>query len=324
MEPAPSKTVVKLPTNWQNLVKESRAEKREISVSDREVDEALTWLQESRATYRQVLREAKDGDAVEVDFEISTERKPIPGGKAEGHRLILGKGGYIPGFEDAIRGMSQGEEKEISLSCPENYWAKEIAGKVLSAKIKVKSIQERTLSELSDEFAKSISQFKTLPDLKKSIREGLTTEKEEKERDRFRLLILERIDRGATVSYPESLAEREIATMIGELRSSVTAMGLPWPEYLKQIKKDEKRLATDFRPQAARRVRYALLLEAIADREGIEPSREEVESEMNRFLLRFSSPKEVEKNIDPAALSQYTRGVLRNEKVFQFLEKISA
>ncbi|MFN7088678.1 MAG: hypothetical protein ACK4NX_02595, partial [Candidatus Paceibacteria bacterium] len=148
-------------------------------------------------------------------------------------------------------------------------------------------------------------------------------EKEEKEKQRFRLLLLERIDKYTKMQYPEALLEQEIDVMIAELKSQVAEMGLPWQDYLSEIGRREEALLSEFRERAQKRVRYALILEAIAKEENIEPTPEEIKEEMNRYLLRFSSPEEAEKNIDVLTLAKYTKGVLQNEKVFQYLEKIA-
>ncbi len=321
--PGKKEVHIHLPHNWREIVKESAKERREIFVSEKEIADALRWLQASRASYAEVTRPAQEGDSVDIDFEIKNEGQALPGGKAENHKLIIGAGGYLPGFEKEIVGMKTGEEKNFSLPVPETFWAKEIAGKNVDLHLKVKSVQDRDVPELNDSFAQSVGKFKNIDALKKSVGEGLRVEKEEKEKERFRLFVLSKIEEKSEIEYPDELLENEINLMLGELKASVGGMSLPWPEYLNQVKKSEEDLRKGFRPQGERRVRYALILRAIAEEERIEPDAEEVEKEMNRFLSQFSSPEVAEKNIDVVSLANYTKGVLRNEKVFQLLEKIA-
>jgi len=317
------KATIKLPANWRAIVQAAKSERHEVFVSDQEIDAALRWLQHARASHRTVLRPAQKGDSVEIDFDIRENETPVTNGKAEKHRLLIGAGGYLPGFEDALVGMNAGDEKDFSLAVPENYWSGEIAGKTLEARIKMREVSVAVLPELNHEFAQKAGKFKNLTDLKRSVREGLTAEKEAKEKERFRILMLERLDEASAVEFPAELTEREVATMLLELKSSVISMGLPWPTYLAQIKKSEQELAEEFVPAAHKRIRYALLLETIAAKEGIEPSPQEVEEATNKFSLQYAPPESAEKNIDAARLAQYTKGALRNEKVFQFLEQIA-
>jgi len=315
---------VRLPKNWREIIKESRPEKREVFVSSAEVEEALAWLQKSRAIYSQVTRPARKGDSIEIDFEVSSRGKPIPGGAAKNHRLVIGGGGYLPGFEEKLEGMSWGEEKNFTLEAPDNYWSREIAGKQLDFHVRINSVQKVTLPEVNDDFARSLGKFGSLPELKENIRSGLRKEKEEREKERFRICLVERIAEKADVQFPPSLVDKELEGMITELKLETEGLGLAWPEYLKQIKKDEVGLKIELAKQAEKKVRYSLILGAIADEEKIEPLAAEVEEEVNKFLRHFSPPAEAEKSIDVAKLTQYTKGVLRNEKVFQFLEKLAA
>jgi trigger factor len=176
------------------------------------------------------------------------------------------------------------------------------------------------MPEANDEFAKSVSRFQTIAELRSSIGEFLKMQKEEKERQRFRLLLLEQIDSQSTIELGPEAIEAEIQTMMQELKASVSTMGLRWEQYLAQIKETEGSLRLKIKGEAERRLRYALLLHAIAKAENIEPSREEVTKEANKFLRQFSSPREAESQIDMTTLLDYSKNALRNEKVFQLLE----
>jgi len=289
-------------------------QRRDVSVSAAEIDSALRWLQGSRATYAQVLRPARKGDAVEIDFELSSGGKEVENGSIKNHELILGEGGYLPGFEDQLIGMSAGEEKKFSLPTPR--------GK-LDCHVKVKAVKDRKLPELNDDFSRSLGKFENLESLKTSIREGLAEEKELKERERIRILMLTKIDERTQFDLPESAIREEIKIMLSELKGALAGMGLSFETYLQQIKKTAEELEAAFRPEAERRVRYALILRQIAREAQIEPTDEEVKEAADKFLRQFSSPEKAEQAVDPDSLARYTRNVLRNEKTFEFIEKIS-
>lgn len=275
----------------------------------------MRWLQGSRATYAQVLRPARKGDAVEIDFEVGANGRKVNNGSAKKHTLILGEGGYLPGFEEQLIGMASGEEKKFSLPASK--------GK-LEFHVKVNSVKDRQLPDLTDDFARSLGKFENLESLRNSVRGGLTEEKELQERDRIRILMLTKIDERSQFDLSEDAVLEEVKSMIIELKSSLAGMGLPFETYLKQIKKTPAELEEAFRPEAVRRVRFALILREIAHEVGIEPTETEVKEAADKFLRRFASPREAQEAIDPESLMRYTRNVLRNEKTFEFLEKSNA
>ena len=296
-------------------------EKHAVTVEDTEVKKALEWLRESRSERVAVARPAKEGDAVEVDFEIRHDGVKIEHGDSRNHPVVIGKGKFLPGFEDALIGMKEGEEKSFSLVAPFNWHEKSLAGKALDMKVVMKGVKERRLPEFDDEFVKRMGNFDSLDALKKNIREGMAQEKEEKEKERVRVLAIEAIAKDVAVELPEVLVAAELKKMFSELETGVVRMGMRLEEYLRHIKKTAEDLEKEWRDQAENRVRVALCLREIARRERIEPSREEIEARANEFLRSFKSADDAEKTIDPGELYEYSRGVVRNEKVFEFLEK---
>lgn len=180
---------------------------------------------------------------------------------------------------------------------------------------------QRKVPELTDEFAKSLGDFLTVEALKSSVRDGLKSEKEEREKERIRISILEEISQDSGIEVPDVLVKAELEKMSGELKSGVQSMGMKWEDYLLHLKKTAEDLKKEWRNEAEKRVRVALCLREIARLEKIEPSAEEIEARANQLLIQFRSTEEAEKRVDAAELREYTRGVLRNEKVFEFLEK---
>lgn len=296
-------------------------EKKTVEVSEEEVSRAIDWLRESRTVLVTVDRPAAEGDRVEVDFEISHAGVKIGGGDSRNHPLVLGKGKFLPGFEGELQGMKAGEEKEFSLKAPDDWHEKTIAGRTLDIKAAVKSVQARSVPELTDEFVRGFGNFDSVNALRASIVGGLKTEKEEKEIQHIRARIAEEIALMSVGELPDVLIESEMDKMIADLKTNATYMGMKWDDYLMHIKKTEDSLRKDWREEAEKRVRIALCLREIAMRERIEAPDDEVEKRANEFLRQFPAADEAAKTIDPGDLREYTRGVVRNEKVFEFLEK---
>lgn len=310
---------VSLP-DYKEIAGRVRREKKEILVSDEEILKTLDWIRESRSPLITVNREAQNGDRVEIDFEVRHGGVKIEGGESQGHPLILGQSKFIPGFEEKLIGMKAGEEKTFNLQAPKDWHEKNLAGKSLDFKVNMKLVQERRLPELNDELAKNLGNFSGLEALTSSIREGITKEKKEKEAQRLRALLIEKISEGMGAEIPEVLVDSELEKMALELKSGIESMGLKWEDYLMHIKKTPGELKRDWQPEAEKRVRAALALRAIAEKENLAASREEVESRANEFLRQHGSPEKAEKGINADELREYTRGVIRNEKVFEFLE----
>lgn len=297
-------------------------EKKILSVEDKEVNDALAWLQKSRAKHVAVLRPAQKGDFVEIDFETRLNGVKIENGESKNHSLIIGEGGFMPGFEDNLVGLEVGREKEFSLKAPDDYFAKNLAGKSLDFKARLNVLQQRDLPALDDDFAGGLGNFENLEGLKKSVKDGIMTEKEQKEKERVRMKTIEAITNQTNFETPQILIDYELEKMMGELNQSVGRIGLALDQYLSQIKKTEDELKKEMAPSAEKRVRIALVLKAIAKKENINVPENEIEAQVNETLKRYSNDAKAKKNIDLEQLKDYTKGVIRNEKVFELLEKI--
>lgn len=181
--------------------------------------------------------------------------------------------------------------------------------------------KEGKVPELSDEFAKSLGNFNSLNQLKKSIEEGILQEKELREKERIRMELVEKVVQNSEMDIPQALIDIELDKMISELKASVKGMGLEFDKYLSEIKKTVEELKREWQSQAEKRVRIGLVLRTIGEKEKIELSDDEINQRVNQTLKHYPSIKEAEKDIDLSAFREYTKGVLRNEKVFQLLER---
>ncbi|MCX6762743.1 MAG: trigger factor [Candidatus Moranbacteria bacterium] len=291
-------------------------------VTDEQSQKELESLQKSRAKLVTVARKAKEGDRVEIDFEVLVEGKPIEGGTAKDHPLTIGENYFIPGFEDNLVGMKEKDKKEFELAFPKEYHQKSLAGKPARFKVKMNLVQEKELPELNDEFAKSMGNFENLEALKRSIFEGIELEQKKKNEEKWRTVVIEKIAAESQINLPEILIEQELEKMMAELEQNIAGMGLALDAYLENIKKSKSDLTEGWKETAEKRVRSALVLKEISASEEILVPAGEIEEEMNRVLAYYKGTGDMEKNVDMERLYNYTKGVLTNEKVFKFLENL--
>ena len=282
----------------------------------------LEKLANSRVKLVTVQREARKNDSAEIDFQVLVDGVPIENGTSKNHPVVIGKDVFIPGFEDNLVGMKEGEEKEFELEFPKDYHQKNLAGRKATFKVKMNLVQERQTPEINDDFAKSLGNFENLEALKKSIKDGMEEEQKHKLHDEKINAYVEKIIDNTEADLPEVLVHQEIHQMLQEFEYQLQTMGMDLEQYLAQLKKDAEELEKDWEPQAEKRVKSALALKKIAKLEDIRIESKEIEDEMNKTMQYYRNVKDMEKNIDMERLYNYTKGVLENQKVFELLEKI--
>lgn len=294
---------VKLP-DYQKIAKKIVAEQHEMSVTDAEVEQSFTWLRKSRAPQIAVARPVQTGDVVEVSIKTSTNGKSLPGGDIPEDKFEFGASRFIPGFEKNLEGHKAGDEVAFSLTAPADYWQQDLRNKTLEFHVRIKNIFELTLPAIDDAFAVSLgSNFKTIADVQQNIRDGLRAEKLEKEQERKRVAMITEIANGATIDVPEILITRTLDQMMEEFKETIQGANVP----------DEK-ARQSLRPAAMKRVMAHLVIAEMAKREGLEPTKEEVEEESKHHQSET-------RGLDAGKFYDYIYGVLLNKKVFAFLEK---
>src|SRR3989344_4996833 len=291
---------------------------KEILVTEEEVQDALNYLQKTRAKFIAKNEEAQRGDFVEIIYQ----NKDINAGKEVDDKFILGEGGFLKGFEESIVGMKAGEEKEFKVMFPENSPQKNLAGKEGDFKVKLKSAQKMELPEINDEFAKGMGAFDALVALKESMKQGLTAEKTEAEKQRKRGEILEKIAEKTKLELPETMVDYEKQRLLEDLKNKVTQnMKITFEQYLSAVKQTKEALAQTFQKEAEKRLKGFLVLRELGKKENIEVSDAEAQKEVEKATKNYS--KEDLEKIDIEQLKEYTKDVLYNEKVFQKLESFS-
>ena len=300
----------------------SKVKGNEISVTDQEVEDSINYLQKTRAKFTLKNEPAEKKDFVEIEYSAKevNEAKPVK------DQFILGEGGFMAGFEDAIVGMKNGEEKEFVVKFPADSTRKDLAGKDANFKVKVISIQKMELPELNDEFAKEMGAFDSLVALKKQAKEGITMEKTEQEKQRKRAEILEKIAEKAKFDMPVAMVEYEKERLLEDLKNRIAEnVKISFEEYLASIKKTEEEVKETYQKEAEKRLRGFLILRQIGLNEKVEVSEEELGQEVEKALANYKMEHAGHNHgeIDKEQLKEYTKGVLHNEKIFQILEDLS-
>ena len=263
-----------------------RAVKEEVKVTADDVKERLNQMAEREARLVSVDRKVKKGDTAVIDFEGFDNGVAFEGGKGENHELEIGSGSFVPGFEDQIIGMKAGEEKDIDITFPENY-TPELAGKPVVFHVKVNEVKEKQVPAIDDEFAKDVSEFDTLKDLKADIKKKLTAERTESAQRAFEDVLMAKVAEGIEADIPEEMVELQAERMMEQFKQQLASQGIPFDQYLKMTNTAE----ADFRKQAqgpaADQVKMDLAVEAIIKAEGLEASDEDVESEMKSVAEKY-------------------------------------
>ncbi|MCX6722295.1 MAG: trigger factor [Candidatus Staskawiczbacteria bacterium] len=291
---------------------------KEVTVTEEEIQDSINYLQKTRAKFTAHNNGAEKKDFVEIEYS----NKDVNAGKPVRDQFILGEGGFMKGFEDGIVGMKAGDEKEITVKFPENSPQKNIAGKEGVFKIKALSVQKMELPEINDEFSKQLGAFDSLVALKKSMKEGITMEKTEQEKQRVRGEILDAIAQKAKFEMPEAMVDYEQQRLMEDLQNKITQnLKISFEEYLASVKKTEKEIKDTYRKEAEKRLRGFLVLRELGKKESVDVTDEEVAAEVAKSIKNYS--KEQLEKIDINELKEYTKGVINNEKIFIILEKMS-
>lgn len=302
----------------------SKVERKKIIVEEKEITGALNWLQKSRAKFTLKNQPAQKGDFVEIEY-WSPQIAELNQQAGKKDAFILGEGHFVPGFEEKLIGMNAGkEEKEFSLAISEEHPLRKY-GREITFKVKMNSVQNTELPEINDLFAKSLGKFENLSALKKNIEQGISFEKKQAELQRARKEILEKISQKVKCEIPKILIEQEQKQILERIKKEISSnLKISFEEYLSKIKKTEKEILDSLLLEAQKKVRNFLILREIGKREKIEVSAEELREEVNKILRQHPTPKGAEKNlsgIDFEELKEYTKESIKNEKIFQLLEK---
>lgn len=269
-------------------------EEKSVEVTDEDVDHELEHQREHQAEL--VVKEegtVEQGDTVVMDFEGLMDGEAFEGGKGENHSLEIGSGQFIPGFEEQLVGKTAGEDTEVQITFPEDYHAKELAGKEATFNVKIHEVKYKELPELDDEFAKDVDEeVETLDELKKKKKEQLEEQKKQEADNQKRETLIEKASEHAQVDVPVEMIDTELDQMVKEFEQRLQAQGMTMEMYAQFSGQDEDGLKEQMKDDAAKRVKTNLILEAIVNTENLEATEEDVNAELEKMASMYGTDVE--------------------------------
>ena len=293
-------------------------EKIEYNVKDQDIENELKDMQDKNSRLITVDdRPAQNDDTAVIDFEGFVDGVAFDGGKGENYNLVLGSHSFIEGFEDQVVGMKIGEEKEINVTFPKEYFSKNLAGKPATFKVKLNELKKKELPELDDEFAKDVSEFDTLKELKQSIKEKLEKQFQDREKYEKEDAVVRELVKELEVDIPSGMIETEVDNMMRDMEQRMSYQGLKMEQYLKMMNKTEEQFKKEYEPQALDAIKSRLALEVVIKLEKIEATEEEIKAKIEEMAKNYGKePKELEEN---ANIKEYIKNGIENEKAMEFL-----
>ena len=269
-------------------------EKQDTAATDEEVDKEIDKERESNSRSITVEdRPVQDGDMTVIDFEGFVDGTPFEGGKGTDYPLTIGSGAFIPGFEEQLIGAEIGKETEVNVSFPEDYHAKDLAGKPAVFKCTVKEIKVKELPELDDDFAQDVSDFDTLEEYKADVRKKIEERKAASAKAKKEDAVIEKIIEGAKMEIPDAMVKTQAEQGVDEFAQRLQMQGMSIEQYLQYMGGSIDAMVEQYKPQALKRIQSRLVLEAVAAAENLEVSDEELEAEYSRMAEQYKM--EVEK-----------------------------
>ena len=265
-----------------------KVDKVDVTVSDEDVAKEIDAERERNARSISVTdRAVKDGDQTVIDFEGFKDGVAFEGGKGENYPLTIGSGAFIPGFEEQLIGKNIGEEVEVNVTFPEQYQAEELAGQPAVFKVTVKEIKEKQLPELDDEFAAEVSEFDTLAEYKEDVKKNLTEKREKDAKNAKEDAVIDAIIEGAKMDIPDAMVETTQRQMIQEFAQNIQMQGLSMEQYFQFTGLTAEAMMEQVKPQAEKRIKSRLVLEAVVKAENIVATEEDFDNEIARMAEMY-------------------------------------
>ena len=305
-------TVAVFPEMTLGQYKGLEAPKAEAKVTDEDVDARLKEMAERNSRMVSVDRAVEKGDIANINFEGFLDGEPFDGGKGEDHDLEIGSGSFVPGFEDQLIGMKAEEERDINITFPEDYHA-DLAGKAVVFHVKVNAVKVKEVPAIDDEFAKDVSEFDTLDELKADVRGKITAEREEAAGRAFEDILMGKVADGLTGEIPDAMVEAQAQRFVDNFRMQIQSQGLPFDKYLEMTNMDVDSLLEQAKEPAARQVKMDLAVGAIIKAEGLEATDEDVDAEYEKMAKQYGmEAEEIKKYMDAEVIREQ---VLREKAI---------
>ncbi|RGT56140.1 trigger factor [Solobacterium moorei] len=295
----------------------------EVAVSDEEIDAELNRMREQYAEVQTKDGAAAEGDTVNIDYEGFKDDVAFDGGKVTNYDLVLGSHSFIPGFEEKLVGVKAGEEKDLNLTFPENYHAKDLKGAAVVFKVKVNEVKTKVLPEVNDEFAKDVNAagVETVADLKNMIRTRIEDGKKSQAENKADTALMDKLVENAEIDLPEVLVEEEVNNQIQQLAQQISQYGMNFNQYLSMMGKKIEDVRAEYTDNATKTAKLRLILEEIAKVEALEPTEEDLENEYNNIAAQYNMPVDQVKTY--ISVDMLKRDV-RNEKAYAFVKENAA
>ncbi|WP_418473718.1 trigger factor [Frisingicoccus sp.] len=252
-------------------------------VTDEDMEEEIKKVQEQNSREVTVERVAENGDTVMIDYAGSVDGVAFDGGTAEGQALVLGSGTFIPGFEEQLIGAAAGADVDVNVTFPEEYHAKDLAGKAALFKVKVHEVKTKEYPEVDDEFAQDVSDFETLAEYKEDLKKRLEERKAETAKAERQQKVMNIVVENAKMDIPEAMVKKSTDDMMNQYAQDLAAQGLSMDIYFQYTGMTPQQLAEQMKPQALANIKNRLVLDAIAAAENVEITDEEIEAEIKRL-----------------------------------------
>ena len=293
--------------------------KIEYNVTKEDIDHELSHMQEHNSRLITIEdRPVESGDIATIDFEGFVNGEAFDGGKAQGHELEIGSNTFIPGFEDQVIGMKIEEEKEIKVKFPDEYFSKELAGKEATFQVKVNEIKKKELPKLDDEFAKDVSEFDTLKELKASIKEKQQKQNDEKAKYETQDEVIKAVCKNMKVEIPSGMIEIEIDNMIKDIEQRLSYQGLKLEQYLQMMGKTQDEMRKEYEPQATDSIKSRLAIEAVIKEEKIETTNKEIDEKLKEMAKNYGKEND-EEFLKNENVRNYIEEGIKSEKAIEFL-----
>jgi trigger factor len=295
-----------------------------VKISAQDVNDVLGNLQKRLAERDEVERAAKEGDEVVIDFSGKDQGgKPVNGAAGTDYPLILGSKSFIPGFEEQLTGMKAGEDKEFTVTFPDDYGVNALQGKKITFKVNVKKVQELKEPKIDDDFAKHAGPFKTLAELKADIKKQLTAERERENRRNYENELIQKIVEGSKLEIPLTLVDDQLQRLEDEEKRNLVYRGQTWQEHLAEEGVTEEQHRDRHRPDAELRVKAGLVLSEIAEREQLSVQPEELEIRIQMLKGQYKDPS-MQAELDKTENQQEIASQLLTEKTIAKLVEFSS
>ena len=291
-----------------------------VEVTEDDVKEELDRVAKRNARTIEITdRAVEDGDNVNIDYAGTIDGKAFDGGTAQGYDLKIGSHSFIDNFEEQLIGHSIGEELDVNVTFPENYHAADLAGKPAVFGVKINSIKAEELPEIDDEFAKDVSEFDTLEEYKEDLKKTITERKQKQAESELKNKLLDQVVSASTMDMPKAMVDEQCDQMINEYAQTLRYQGMDMNQYMKYTGTTMESLVASVRPEAEKRLKENLVLEAIAKAEGVEASDEDVEKELENMAKMYGMELDQIKNAIGESEIKNIKANLLNTKALDLL-----